>query len=120
MVITARASGQGINVCLFSLVLLMCRQLVTLLRRLGLHSVIPLDQHVTYHKTCGVLLTLLAIVHTGCHLVNLKTNVVTDTVKNSARYSYSQWLLSILPATFGTIPGQSRRKYPMSCSNLGN
>ena len=83
----------------------MCRQLITLLRRAGLHSVLPLDQHVTYHKTCGLLLAVLASVHTVCHLLNLQANLVTDTVKNSANYSYTEWLFSTRPAILGTIPG---------------
>ena len=55
---------------------------VMLFRRLGIHRYIPLDLHVTYHKTCGLLLALLSSVHTIVHLLNLELNIVQDADTN--------------------------------------
>ena len=106
--VTARASGQGLTVCLSSLLLTMCRPLLTLLRRLGVHRFLPLDLHVSYHKTCGVLLALLGLLHTVCHLVNLEVHLVPDPLNNPANYSLTQWLLSSDTTNWGTIPGQQQ------------
>ena len=103
--VTARASGQGIAVCLSSLLLTMCRPLITLLRRVGVHSLLPLDLHVTYHQSCGVLLAILSLLHTICHLGNLEMNLIPDSTKNPANYSTTQWLLSSHSSTLGTLPG---------------
>ena len=104
--VTARGSGQGIAVCLSSLLLTMCRPLITLLRRVGVHSFLPLDLHVTYHQSCGVLLAILSVLHTICHLGNLEMNLIPDSVTNPANYTTTQWLLSSHTSTLGTIPGQ--------------
>ena len=103
--VAARASGQGIAVCLSSLLLTMSRPLITLLRRLGVHSFLPLDLHVTYHQSCGVLLAILSLLHTICHLGNLEMNLIPDSVTNPANYSTTKWLLSSHSTTLGTIPG---------------
>ena len=109
--VLARASGQGICVCLSSLLLTMCRPLITLLRRLGVHRYLPLDLHVSYHKTCGLLLALLSLLHTACHLVNLEIHLIPDTANNPTNYTITQWLLlSSGTTSLGTIPGQPQTR----------
>ena len=60
---------------------------------------------MSYHKGCGVILSLLSLVHTILHLINLKHNVVTSPVLNNNNYTYSQWLTTTLPQKLGTFPG---------------
>ena len=93
--------------CLFFLLLTMCRPLITLLRRVGVHSFLPLDLHVTYHQSCGVLLAILSVLHTICHLGNLEMNLIPDTANNPANYTTIQWLMSSDTTTLGTIRGQT-------------
>ena len=84
----------------------MCRPLITLLRRVGVHSFLPLDLHVSYHQSCGVLLAILSVLHTICHLGNLEMNLIPDTANNPANYTTIQWLLSSDKTSLGTIRGQ--------------
>ena len=113
-IILARACGQGINVCLCALILLMCRPLITLARKIGLHRYLPLDLHVTYHKACGVLVLTFSLIHGICHLINLSKSVVYNTPQFLAMnnidkvvgtFSYSEWLFTSSPGIFGTIGG---------------
>ena len=85
----------------------MARPLITLLRRLGAHRFLPLDLHVSYHQSCGVLLVIFSVLHTICHLVNLEINLIPDSVSNPANYTITQWLLSSDTTTLGTVPGET-------------
>ena len=106
------------------LILLMCRPLITFLRsqnlkkskikkhdlwnnvfyrKYGLHKYIPLDLHVSFHKTCGVMLAIFSFVHTIVHLVNLDTNMVNNAKINTRNLTYSQWLLSASPGILGRV-----------------
>ena len=121
LLIVARACGQGINLCFFFVILLMCRPLITFLRyvspsdnlitynlalrRFGVHKYIPLDQHVSYHKGCAMILSLLSLVHTVVHLINLDLNVVTSPDLNTSNFTYSEWLTTTVTQKLGTFPG---------------
>ena len=74
-------------------------------RRFGVHKFIPLDLHVSYHKGCAVILSLLSLVHTIVHLINLDLNVITSPVLNINNYTYTQWLTTTSPKKLGTFPG---------------
>ena len=113
-IIIARACGQGIHYCLFFLILLMCRPLITLLRKTGFNHYLPLDLHVTYHKSCGVLVSFFSFIHGVCHIINLSKSVVYNTEeffrlnnidKPVRTLSYSQWLFTTESGLFGTIDG---------------
>ena len=124
----ARAAGQGINLGMAVLLLTMCRfgpspttlarPLLTLARRLGLHRLLPLDLHVTYHKATGVLVALLATVHTAAHIHNMATNLLVhpelflrrngiphDPEAALSSLSLAAWLFTPLPGVFGLLPG---------------
>ena len=63
-------SGQCLNFnCMFILVL-MLRQCITFLRTHGFSMVLPLDQHIYFHKLAGVFIFIQSIVHTIMHLLN--------------------------------------------------
>ena len=85
-----------------------------------LYRWIPLDLNVYYHKSLGVLLALLSLVHSAIHLgkelntfmleltpgsVNVETNVVPSPTTNTANLSLRQWLLSDQSGLHGTVPG---------------
>ena len=46
------------------------RYTITLMRKLGLASKLPLDHHVYLHKFTGVLIFFQAWFHTIAHLIN--------------------------------------------------
>ena len=71
----------------------------------SLHKYIPLDLHVTYHKACGVLLTIFSLVHTIVHLVNLEINIVKNNDVNLKNFTYEEFLLTPSPSFLGTVPG---------------
>ena len=60
---------------------------------------------MSYHKGCGVILSLLSLVHTIVHLINLDLNVVTSPVLNNNNYTYSQSLTTTTTQKLGTFPG---------------
>jgi hypothetical protein len=63
-------AGQCLNFnCMFILVL-MLRQCITFLRTHGFSVVLPLDQHIYFHKLAGVFIFIQSIVHTIMHLLN--------------------------------------------------
>ena len=96
----------------------LARPLLTLARRLGLHRLLPLDLHVSYHKATGVLVALLATIHTAAHIHNMATNLLVqpeqflrrnriphDPKADLASLSLAAWLFTPLPGVFGLLPG---------------
>ncbi|GFG34772.1 hypothetical protein Cfor_05500, partial [Coptotermes formosanus] len=104
-VIVARACGQCLNFnCMFVLVL-MLRQCITFLRTHGFSMILPLDQHIYFHKLAGVFIFIHSIVHTIMHLLNFSLIVVNDRVTNEANYTLTDWLLTSKPGKFGLVGG---------------
>ena len=100
LVILARSTGQGTSLALASALLLVCRPLITVGRRLGLHRYLPLDRHMAYHQACGVVGAGLGLVHSGCHLAQLARTW------RSSPHSLVSWL-------FTPIPGKATSKTSM-------
>ncbi|XP_069681708.1 NADPH oxidase 5 isoform X2 [Periplaneta americana] len=104
-VIVARACGQCLNFnCMFILVL-MLRQCITFLRTHGFSVILPLDQHIYFHKLTGVLIVIYSLVHTLMHLLNFSVIVVNDPVINKANFTLAEWLLTDRPGLFGLVGG---------------
>lgn len=71
-------AGQCLNFdCTFILVL-MLRQCITFLRTHGFSSILPIDHHIYLHKTVGVTIGVLSIIHTVAHLLNFGTVFLVD------------------------------------------
>nr|QOE76458.1 NADPH oxidase 5 [Nilaparvata lugens] len=104
-VIFARACGQCLNFnCMFVLVL-MLRHSITFLRTRGFSSILPLDQHIYFHKLTGVLIFTYSVFHTIMHLLNFTLVVVNDGWLNANGYTIYEWLLTTKPGLFGLIGG---------------
>ena len=71
----------------------------------NIHKYIPLDLHVTYHKFCGVLLSIFSFIHTVVHIINLDINIVSNMDFNIQNFTFNEWLLTGSPGFLGTIPG---------------
>ncbi|KAJ8958730.1 hypothetical protein NQ318_016458 [Aromia moschata] len=103
--IFARACGQCLNFnCMFILIL-MLRQCITFLRTRGFSSVLPLDQHIYFHKLTGMFIFGYSFLHTIMHVCNFSLIVVNDTVLNAKNFTTSEWLFTSKPGLFGLIGG---------------
>ena len=86
----SRACGR---VLLFNSVLvlsLVLRNTITILRRFGLASILPLDHNIYLHKLVGILIFLQGLLHTLMHLTNFAVNVQPDPVK-FVQLTYRYW-----------------------------
>ncbi|XP_066245724.1 NADPH oxidase 5 isoform X1 [Euwallacea similis] len=103
--IFARACGQCLNFnCAFILVL-MLRRCITFLRTRGYGSILPLDQHIYFHKIAGWLIFGYSFLHSVMHTFNFSLIVVNDSVLNSRNFTTSEWLFTSKPGLFGLIGG---------------
>ncbi|KAK6185049.1 hypothetical protein SNE40_007371 [Patella caerulea] len=70
-IIIARGSGMCLNFnCMFILVL-MLRKCITFLRSWQwAYSILPLDQHILFHKTVGIMIAVHSAIHTFGHIGN--------------------------------------------------
>ena len=75
------ASGRCLNFSSTMVLVLMLRYSLTRIRNLGLSTILPLDHHVYLHKLTGVVILVLAWIHTLSHLINFGVNVQPDPVK---------------------------------------
>ncbi|KAL1512799.1 hypothetical protein ABEB36_002327 [Hypothenemus hampei] len=103
--IFARACGQCLNFnCAFILVL-MLRRCITFLRTRGYGSVLPLDQHIYFHKVTGWLIFGFSFWHSVMHACNFTLVVVKNPVINYQNFTTSEWLFTTKPGLFGLIAG---------------
>ena len=61
--------------------LLILRHSITLLRSLGLATILPLDNNIYLHKIVGTFIFFSAWMHTIMHLINFGINVQPDPLK---------------------------------------
>ena len=62
--------GMCLNFDCVVVMLLVIRNLITQLRKIGLASILPLDENIAVHKHVGYIIFFNAIVHTGGHFAN--------------------------------------------------
>eukprot|EP00090_Calanus_glacialis_P005272 TRINITY_DN14088_c0_g1_i1.p1 TRINITY_DN14088_c0_g1~~TRINITY_DN14088_c0_g1_i1.p1 ORF type:complete len:1071 (+),score=285.92 TRINITY_DN14088_c0_g1_i1:327-3215(+) len=77
----SRACGRTL---LFNSVLILClvlRYTITLLRNMGLASILPLDNNIYFHKLTGRLIFVQAWIHALMHFINFGVNIQPDPVK---------------------------------------
>ena len=70
-VITARIFGNSLNFNCSLILVLVLRKHFTWLRIKGGTSVLPLDDFIDIHKKVGVIILIMATIHTIAHLINL-------------------------------------------------
>ena len=75
------STGRCLNFSAMMVLVLMLRYSLTRIRNLGLSTILPLDHHVYLHKLTGVVILVLAWIHTLSHLINFGVNVQPDPVK---------------------------------------
>ena len=68
--------GYVLNFCCAFIVAVMLRNLITLARTNGLASILPLDEHIYFHKMAGWFIFIYSALHTIAHFINFgKTTV---------------------------------------------
>lgn len=75
----ARSAALVLHVDVAFILLPVCRNFITLLRRSALNHVIPFEKNITFHKFTGFALAFFSALHIAAHMVNftqlaIKTN----------------------------------------------
>lgn len=66
----ARSAALVLHVDVAFILLPVCRNFITLLRRSALNHVIPFEKNITFHKFTGFALTFFSALHIAAHMVN--------------------------------------------------
>ena len=66
----ARANGLCLNFNSVMIIIFVLRNSITLMRKMGFVSVLPLDHHVFLHKMTGILIFSMAWFHAIMHFCN--------------------------------------------------
>ena len=69
-IIIARGMGMCLNFNGAFIIVFMLRNLITWLRETWVSAILPFDDSIFLHKLVGYVLTVQAIVHTICHIIN--------------------------------------------------
>ncbi|KAJ7058317.1 NADPH oxidase [Mycena amicta] len=77
--VIARSAALVIHIDVIYILLPVCRNFVSLMRRTPLASVIAFDDNITLHKATGWSILIGSVVHTLAHVVNLYRLTMADT-----------------------------------------
>ncbi|KAF7303641.1 FAD-binding FR-type domain-containing protein [Mycena indigotica] len=75
----ARATALVLHIDVIFILLPVCRNFITVLRRTPLGDVIPFHKNITLHKATGWAILIGSVVHVLAHLVNLFKLTMADT-----------------------------------------
>jgi hypothetical protein len=78
-----------------------CRNFVSVVRRTSIGTVIPFDKNITLHKATGWSICIWSFVHIAAHMVNFYKLAMTDKASTGER------IVAFLAANFITGPGTS-------------
>ncbi|KAJ7820750.1 NADPH oxidase [Mycena olivaceomarginata] len=74
----ARAAALVLHVDVIFILLPVCRNFISIIRRTPLGDVIPFDKNITFHKATGWAIVVGSVVHTLAHIVNLYRLTMAD------------------------------------------
>jgi len=97
----ARTAAVVLHVDVIFILLPVCRNFVSLLRRTPLNSVVPFDDALTLHKATAWALVAGTIVHIAAHMVNFYRLAMAD----ASATNTGQRVLAFLEINFTTGPG---------------
>lgn len=96
---TARTAALVLHVDVIFILLPVCRNFVSILRRTPLNDIIPFDKNITFHKATAWSIVIGSAVHILAHMVNFyKLAVATQPTAGKA-------VVAFLAANFITGPG---------------
>lgn len=97
----ARAAALVLHVDVIFILLPVCRNFISLLRRTPLNHVIPFDKNITFHKATAWSIVAGTVVHVGAHMVNFTKLALADTDAKTGGAKF----VAFLNANFATGPG---------------
>ncbi|KAI3613221.1 nadph oxidase isoform 2 [Moniliophthora roreri] len=97
----ARTAALVLHVNVIFILLPVCRNFVSLLRRTPLNNIIPFDKNVTFHKATGWSIVTWTVVHIIAHMVNFFRLAMSDVNARTPQ----QRIVVFLEANFTTGPG---------------
>nr|GAT55945.1 predicted protein [Mycena chlorophos] len=77
--VIARSAALVLHVDVIYILLPICRNFISILRRTPLSTVIAFDENITLHKATGWSILIGSCVHTGAHIFNLYHLTMADT-----------------------------------------
>ncbi|TDL27846.1 NADPH oxidase [Rickenella mellea] len=98
--VIARAAALVLHVDVIFILLPVCRNFVSLLRRTSLNTIIPFDKNITFHKATAWSIVAGSAVHILAHMVNFYRLARADKTATAG-----QQVLAFLGANFATGPG---------------
>ncbi|KAJ7584805.1 NADPH oxidase isoform 2 [Mycena floridula] len=100
----ARTSALLCHVDVIYILLPVCRNFISFLRRTPLNDFIPFDKNITFHKATGWSLVIWSLVHTLAHIVNV-INLAIQSADNTGARVKNFFLLCVEagPAVTGWI-----------------
>jgi predicted ferric reductase len=97
----ARAAALVLHVDVIFILLPVCRNFISLLRRTPLNDIIPFDKNITFHKATAWSIVAATIIHIAAHMVNFYKLAMADTDATTT----GQRVVAFLAANFTTGPG---------------
>jgi len=97
----ARTAALVLHVDAAIILLPVCRNFVSFLRRTSLGTVIPFDKNITLHKATGWAIVIGSAVHIGAHMVNFARFAIQDPDATNT----GDRIIAFIAANFITGPG---------------
>ncbi|KAF8233518.1 hypothetical protein L208DRAFT_1266507 [Tricholoma matsutake] len=97
----ARAAALVLHVDVIFILLPVCRNFISLLRRTSLSDVIPFDKSITLHKATAWSIVFWTIIHIVSHMFNFAKIAIADPQAKTT----GQRIVAFLSANFLTGPG---------------
>ncbi|KAH9947869.1 NADPH oxidase [Amylocystis lapponica] len=97
----ARTAALVLHVDVAFILLPVCRNFISLIRRTPLNHFIPFDKNITFHKATAWSIVLFSAIHIGAHMVNFYRFAMADYDATTTGERFVAFLL----ANFTTGPG---------------
>jgi len=97
----ARSAALVLYVDVALILLPVCRNFISFLRRTPLNDIIPFDKALTFHKATAWAIVVFTLVHILAHMVNFYRFAMAD----ASATTFRQRLLAFLSLNFTTGPG---------------
>ncbi|KAH7883001.1 NADPH oxidase B [Phlebopus sp. FC_14] len=97
----ARGAALVLHTDVIFILLPVCRNLISLLRRTPLNQFIPFDKNITFHKATAWSMVVFTVIHIAAHMRNFQELAMLDPDATTT----GQRILVFLQANFATGPG---------------
>ncbi|KAH8109128.1 NADPH oxidase isoform 2 [Phellopilus nigrolimitatus] len=99
--VIARTAALVLHVDVIFILLPVCRNFISMLRRTPLNDIIPFDKNITFHKMVAWSIVFFSFVHIAAHMVNFAELAMADTDAKTT----GQRVVAFIAANFVTGPG---------------